>query len=242
MADFYEKKEILRFEDNKFEKTKDYIVKEEFYKLIVDGEYFYDIAASPKYIEEMALGRAFCEGLIAALEEVEEVKLKKEKNLIKIISKKNFNKNFEWLNQDNKNYFISNKVSPLLIFEIINELSNKSEIFKKTGGVHNALLADDNGENLVFREDIARHNTVDKIAAYIMKNKIDLSNKILALSCRISTKIINKIARINLSFIITQSPPTLNAVKIAEEKNITLVGFIREGRMNIYTHPERIYS
>mgnify|MGYP000217448125 CR=1 FL=1 len=240
MADFFEEKEILRFKDNKFTKIKDYVVKEEFYKLIVDGEYFYDIAASPVYVEDMALGRAYCEGLIANIEEVAEINLMANKNLIKIISKKDTKNSENILNRSDNNYFSSNKVDPYLIFKIINTLSEKSEIFKKTGGVHNALLANGKGETLAFREDIARHNTVDKIAAYILKNQIDISNKILALSCRISTKIINKISRLNLSFIITQSPPSLNAVKIAEEKDITLVGFVREGRMNVYTHSKRL--
>lgn len=239
MTDFFAEREILRFENNKFKKTRDYVVREEFYKLIVDGKHYYDIAASPVYVEEMALGRAYCEGLINSLDEVFEINFVNEKNIIKIITKKDFESKNKIIKDEN-DYFIDNKVDPSLIFKIINDLSSKSEIFKKTGGVHNALLAGKKGEVIVFREDIARHNTVDKIAAYILKNKIDISNKILALSCRISTKIINKISRIGLSLLITQSPPSLNAVNIAAEKGITVVGFVRKNRMNIYTHPERI--
>ncbi|MGM0437657.1 MAG: formate dehydrogenase accessory sulfurtransferase FdhD [Bacillota bacterium] len=239
MTDFFVEKEILRFENNKFVKTRDYIVKEEFYKLIVDGEYFYDIAASPVYVEDMALGRAYCEGLIANIEEVAEINFIKDKNLIKIITKTDFEKKDYSFKEDNS-YFLNNKVKASLIFKIIDDLSEKSEIFKKTGGVHNALLANEKGEIMAFREDIARHNTVDKIAAYILKNEIDISNKILALSCRISTKIINKVSKIGLTFIITQSPPSYNAVKIAEEKRITIAGFVRENRMNVYTHSEKL--
>lgn len=235
MADFFEKRQVLRFIDNKFEETEDFVVKEEFYKLIVDGEYYFDIAASPVYIEDMALGRSYCEGLISGIDEVAEISLVNDKNIIKIITKKN-----NEIIQQKDNYFIANKVKPSLIFKIIDNLSSKSEIFKKTGGVHNALLADEKGETIVFREDIARHNTVDKITAYILKNELNISNKILALSCRISTKIINKVSKIGLSFIITQSPPSLNAVEIADENGITIAGFVRENRMNIYTHPERL--
>lgn len=239
MTDFFVEKEILRFENNKFEKTRDYIVKEEFYKLIVDGKHYYDIAASPVYIEDMALGRAYCEGLIEGIEEVAELNFIKDKNLIKIITKTDFEKKDYRFKEDNS-YFLNNKVKASLIFKIIDDLSEKSEIFKKTGGVHNALLANKKGEIMAFREDIARHNTVDKIAAYILKNEIDISNKILALSCRISTKIINKVSKIGLTFIITQSPPSYNAIKIAEEKGITIAGFVRENRMNVYTHSERL--
>ena len=239
MTDFFEKKEILRFENNKFEKTNDYIVKEEFYRLIVNGEHYYDIAASPVYVEEMALGRAYCEGLIDGLDEVSEITFLNDKNIIKIKSKKDF-KSKNKITKEKDDYFNKNKIKPSLIFKIINDLSSKSKIFQKTGGVHNALLADKKGEMIAFREDIARHNTVDKIIAYILKNNFDISNKILALSCRISTKIINKIAKIGLPVIITQSPPSLNAVNIADEKSITIAGFVRKDRMNVYTHPERI--
>ena len=239
MTDFFEKKEILRFENNKFKKTNDYIVKEEFYRLIVNGEHYYDIAASPVYVEEMALGRAYFEGLIDGLDEVSEITFLNDKNIIKIRSKKDF-KSKNKITKEKDDYFIKNKIKPSLIFKIINDLSSKSKIFQKTGGVHNALLADKKGEMIAFREDIARHNTVDKIIAYILKNNFDISNKILALSCRISTKIINKIAKIGLPVIITQSPPSLNAVNIADEKSITIAGFVRKDRMNVYTHPERI--
>ena len=239
MTDFFEKKEILRFENNKFKKTNDYIVKEEFYRLIVNGEHYYDIAASPVYVEEMALGRAYFEGLIDGLDEVSEITFLNDKNIIKIRSKKDF-KSKNKINKEKDDYFNKNKIKPSLIFKIINDLSSKSKIFQKTGGVHNALLADEKGEIIAFREDIARHNTVDKIIAYILKNNFDISNKILALSCRISTKIINKIAKIGLPVIITQSPPSLNAVNIADEKSITIAGFVRKDRMNVYTHPERI--
>ena len=238
MSKLFNEKDIIRIEDGKRINTKDYIVKEEFYKLKINGEDFLEIAASPVKVKEMALGRIYCEGLIKSLDQIQEIKFRQKEKIIEIITRSNSSK--EDTDEFSDDFFLDKKIESSIIFKVINMLSNESVIFKKTGGVHNALLTDHKGKEIIFREDIARHNTVDKIIGYILNNKIKVKDKILVLSCRISTKIIKKAVDIGFKVLISQSPPSLKAIKIAERKNITLIGFVRNRRMNIYSQPERI--
>ncbi len=240
MTDFYKEKEIIRIENGKMKKTKDYIVIENFYKLIFNGEEIIEIAASPYKLEEMALGRIFVDGLIKNFSEIKEIKIDRENKVIKIKSSKRNNKN--GLNNIDSDYFYENKLESDKIFKAVNQLSTNSTIFKKTGGVHNGLLMDKDLNELAFREDIARHNVVDKIIGYILQKDLRVDDKILVLSCRISTKIINKINSIGLKVVLSQSPPSLKAVQIAEDENITLIGFVRNKRMNIYSEVSRVIA
>ncbi|MGM0410787.1 MAG: formate dehydrogenase accessory sulfurtransferase FdhD [Bacillota bacterium] len=240
MTDFYKKREIIRIENGKIKKTKDYIVIEDFYKIVFNGEEIFDIAVSPYKLEEMALGRVYVEGLISSFSEIEEIEIDREKQLIKIksLNRKKDNK----LNNVDRDYFYKNKLESDKIFKAVNQLSTNSTIFKKTGGVHNGLLMDKDLNELAFREDIARHNVVDKIIGYILQKDLRVDDKILVLSCRISTKIINKINSIGLKVVLSQSPPSLKAVQIAEDENITLIGFVRNKRMNIYSEVSRVIA
>lgn len=133
-------------------------------------------------------------------------------------------------------------LEPAILFQLINELYQRSELFKKTGGVHNSLLTDIDQSFTIFREDISRHNTVDKIIGYLFLNDIKTHNKILVISGRISAEILLKTAKMKLPILVSPSAPTDMAVKFASQLGITLIGFVREDRFNVYSHSWRIKS
>jgi FdhD protein len=119
------------------------------------------------------------------------------------------------------------------------EFRKRSEIHRQTGGVHAAALADHTGV-LVFREDIGRHNAVDKvIGAYLVKEN-SFKDRILLTSGRLSSEILQKVQRCRLPIVVSRSAPTDRSVALARERNITLIGFARGRRMNIYSGEERI--
>jgi FdhD protein len=124
---------------------------------------------------------------------------------------------------------------------LMQELQKKSELYLNTGGVHSAALA--NGEKiLVFREDVGRHNAVDKIIGHAILNDIDLSDKVLLTSGRISSEIIVKIAQAGIGVIASRSAPTARAVDFARRFKIVMVGFVRGTGMNIYSGEEKILT
>ncbi|MFN3396835.1 MAG: formate dehydrogenase accessory sulfurtransferase FdhD, partial [Thermodesulfovibrionales bacterium] len=123
--------------------------------------------------------------------------------------------------------------------EIFNLFQARSDLYKLTGCIHSAALSD--GENILcFAEDIGRHNAVDKVIGYAILENIPFSGKIMLASGRISSEISSKCARWGIPMIATRTAPTNLAVEIAEKRGVTIVGFIRGKRFNVYTHPERI--
>ncbi len=115
----------------------------------------------------------------------------------------------------------------------------RSEGYLSTGGTHSAALAEGRSI-LVFKEDIGRHNAIDKVIGSRLADKEDFGNKIMITSGRISSEVLLKIQKCSIPLIVSRSAPTNQAVKLAKDMDITLVGFARGSRMNVYNGQERI--
>ncbi len=126
-----------------------------------------------------------------------------------------------------------------VVFDLYKEFQKKSDLFRLTGGVHSAALCDEK-EIIVFSEDIGRHNAVDKIIGYAFLEQIPLKGKIMLLSGRISSEITMKAVRAQVPILVSRAAPTDMAIQIARKSGITLVGFLRGQRLNVYSKPERI--
>jgi FdhD protein len=122
---------------------------------------------------------------------------------------------------------------------LLKKFRSISELFMQTGGVHSAALADQKRIHL-FAEDIGRHNAVDKIIGKAFLAGIPVADKILLSSGRISGEIMTKVIRNRIPIMISRTAPTCMSITYAEDHGITLIGFARGNRMNIYTHPQRV--
>jgi len=133
------------------------------------------------------------------------------------------------------------KVSLDLLYSLPRRLREEQETFEETGGLHAAAIFDDKGDLLYLREDVGRHNAVDKVVgAALLSEKLPLEHHILVVSGRTSFEIVQKALIARVPFVAAVSAPSSLAVSLAREFNMTLVGFLRGRKCNVYAGRERI--
>ena len=132
-------------------------------------------------------------------------------------------------------------VTSTVLNSLPNTLRAKQILFESTGGLHAAALFDRVGKLITVREDVGRHNAVDKLVGWALLNKqLPLSDKIIMVSGRASYELLQKCVVAGAPIFCAVSAPSSLAVEIAAEFGVTLVGFLRDQRFNIYSKPERI--
>lgn len=136
----------------------------------------------------------------------------------------------------------SHKVTVNSIHGLLNELEIRQQQFKNSGSVHAAALYNDRAEIQLIREDIGRHNAVDKLIGAGLREKLPLpwDQNICLVSGRAGFELIQKMCMTGLSIFVAVGAPSSLAIEWAEQHQLTLIGFLRPDRFNIYTCPERI--
>ncbi len=130
--------------------------------------------------------------------------------------------------------------SPGIISALPDRLLEGQEIFRLTGGTHGAGLFDTAGGIIVVKEDVGRHNAVDKVLGHMLLSREEPSDKGLVLSGRLSYEMVLKAARAGIPLVCSVSAPTALGIHVAEVTGVTLVGFLRGQSFNVYSHPGRI--
>ncbi len=120
-------------------------------------------------------------------------------------------------------------------------LQNNQSEFSKTGGIHASALIGDKGEVIAIREDVGRHNALDKLIGHALKNKIiKPENQFIACSGRLNFELVQKALMSNIGLMAGVGAPTSLAIDLAKRFNMTLVGFVKQDSFNIYSNKERI--
>jgi FdhD protein len=130
-------------------------------------------------------------------------------------------------------------VEPAQIQRLMRQLNSAGQLYREVRGVHTSALTD--GERLLLvAEDVGRHNTLDKLRGLALLQKLDTQDLILLSSGRISSEMLNKAARMGLPVIVSRTSPTSLSIVLAQAWGITLVGYARQNRLNVYTGLERL--
>jgi FdhD protein len=132
-------------------------------------------------------------------------------------------------------------VAPGQVWEYMEGLNRLSETYRRTHGVHNTALAGD-GEILLFRDDIGRHNAVDMILGHAFLNRLPLGDKILITTGRLTSEILIKTAKVGIPVLVSRNTATSLAVELAKSLKVTLIGFARAGKFTVYSGEERIHA
>jgi len=132
-------------------------------------------------------------------------------------------------------------VQPLLLAQLPGRLREAQRVFSATGGLHAAGVFNAKGELLTIREDVGRHNAVDKVVGWALReDRLPLAGCVLLVSGRASFELVQKAVMAGIPVLAAVSAPSSLAVELAEEAGLTLVGFLRGNSMNVYTAPQRI--
>ena len=249
------KVDLIRVRGNKKEKVSDLVVRETAFTILLNKKKLVTLNCSPEKYKFLGLGFLYTSGILQKKEDIISLDINEKQGLmdikikgVSLLSGDITNSNL-WIEsyqqseeQKETSLFINTplKISSNLVYSLISEMQERAGLFKLTGGVHSCALADKQGSIILFTEDISRYNTIDKILGETFVRGITTEDKIMLTSCRITSGILKKIITGMLPVVISRAAPTDRAIDLAKRAGITLVGFVRGERMNIYTHPERI--
>jgi len=219
---------------------------------------------TPGNDEELALGFLFTEGIIKHVSQVKETKVLAVENKVLVRLQEN---TLPILQKIERNFYTTSScgvcgktsidaiktvsayqtkadqicLQPALLYGLASALENHQSLFKKTGGLHASALFDIEGNFLFLQEDVGRHNALDKvIGAAFLQQALPLDKNILMLSGRASFELIQKAMMAGIKIVAAVGAPSSLAVQLAEDSDITLIGFLRNKGFNIYSGEKRI--
>ena len=248
---------IIKYNNSIIEEFSDVIAIEQPITIYLNGEEVVTLLCTPEYLHDLAVGFLTAEGLLTRKSKIK-TQLDTEKGVVWVDSSHNSNLgkvNFAkrmittgcgkgtsmYQYYGKKKMILSNiEVSIEVLFRGLKEMHSRSELYQTTGGVHSSALMNKLGEIIVFREDVGRHNAADKILGFCINNNITMEDKIFLTSGRVSSEIVSKVAQMQIPILISRAAPTSLAIDIAKEFGLTVLGFVRGKRANIYTNPQRI--
>jgi len=223
--------------------------------LTVNNEVWLTFMCTPIDLELMAVGFLFNEGVITSASEIADVRVCAAGDNIDVWLHHNVEKPLSWRRTSGCTggmTSVTHKTSERKILNggvlstgqvsnLIGQLFESQELYRLSGGVHTSGLSD--GQIIVaVAEDIGRHNTLDKLAGRVLLEGIHLPRRIILTTGRISSEMLQKSSRMQASVVISRTSPSSLSIEMAESLGITLIGYARRNRFNVYTHPGRIVS
>ncbi|MCX5707929.1 MAG: formate dehydrogenase accessory sulfurtransferase FdhD [Candidatus Omnitrophica bacterium] len=210
----------------------DFLTEETTLSIRVNGKHLVTLYCSSRDVRELVIGHLYTTGAIARLCDIRTLNLTK-RNIAEVRVARQRNP------QRTPARTSGVTIRSQKLLALMRTFHNSCAEFKRTGGVHSVALCD-TSKILVFKEDLGRHNAFDKVAGKALEQEIPVHDKIILTSGRIPLEIITKVQRCCIPIIASVSAPTAQAVALARKERITLIGFCRKNKMNIYSAEARI--
>jgi len=249
----------------KIERRKDLVAEERPLHIFLNQTHYVSILCSPNKLKELAVGHLLSEGVLKSIDDIREIRLEKDgKCRVRLRPNVDAERRIS-VSQPFARLIVSSCGSPdywplsklidrlglskvpsgltveaKVVLESVRRLNKLAETFRRTGGVHVAALYSANGELKAVAEDVGRHNAVDKVVGMGVLKRLNFEDCFLASSGRLTGDIVLKSARMRIPIVASMTAATDSGVEAAQRTGLTLVGFARGKRMNVFTRPERI--
>lgn len=239
------------YKNGKYTKKEEEIVADETVTLVINDSLTRSFSISPNSLEDFTVGYMLGEGIINTVDNVEKLEVDGNKitatvdledfDIMKelIVGSDCFGgwrTKIDLINKVDSDF----KADGDEILYFMEKIREKAITWEKTGGTHIAGLVNKEKNMFISREDISRHVAIDKVIGASAIEKLDFGNSYIVFSGRMPADVLIKIARVGIPLIASNAAPTLSGYTVANEANITMIGFGRENRFNVYTHPQHL--
>jgi len=259
MDDEVEKVPVLKLTDKGATGIEDIVARESSLTVMLNDQDVVTLLCSPVDLKYLAVGFLFSEGLLKSKDDIKGITVDDRRGVVRVetgaddqLANEELFKRFITSGcgkgasfysaagaQGRRKVESTTRISVSGLLALAREFQHRSEIYRATGGVHSAALCD--AKNVIlFNEDIGRHNALDKVFGRCVLDGVPADGRIVITSGRVSSEIVLKVAGRNVPIVASKSAPTDLGVKLADTLGVTVVGFVRGKRMNVYTHAGRI--
>lgn len=255
---------LIRYDGGKTREVVDEVATEWPITIVLNGQEFATLVCSPDHIEDLSVGYLASEGVLSDYARLTELSYDNRTGTVYV----DIEGVDAWIKESGSKRYLTSccgksrqsfvfysdarttkalesrkvRLTYAACIAMMEAMQAQSGLFRDTGGVHNAAMFEQNGTLLLSRMDIGRHNALDKLYGYCLRNSVPMEGKVLAFSGRISSEVLLKAAKMRCEILLSKSAATDLAIELAEELGITIVGFIRNGSLNVYSYPERLYK
>ena len=236
------------YKNGKINYVTEKVVKDSTITLTINNEISRSLSAIEDSLEEFAVGYLFNENMVKSLEDIEKIEINENHINVEIDDKLLKTKETVLCSDSSGGWRSKIKeIKPISsdfqveadeLINRIEELKNNAQIWQATGGTHVAGIVYKN--NFIVKEDVSRHVAVDKVIGYGILHNYDLSNSYIIYSGRMPADMVIKIVRAGIPVLASNAAPSYSGCETAKKGNVTLVGFLRGQRFNVYNNKNRI--
>lgn len=225
--------------------------------LTVNGQVWLTFMCTPVDLEAMAVGFLYNEGIVETLAEMEDVRVCEHGDNVDVWLNRSVEQPNSWRRTSGCTGGVTAvdalarvdvsfdgdqpQLPPEAMGHLLEQFFEAQVLYRETGGVHSSALCD-GAKIVVLAEDIGRHNTLDKISGLCLMRGLSPETRILITTGRISSEMLQKAARMNVPILISRTSPSSLSIEMAERYGITLIGYARTHRFQIYSNPQRVVS
>lgn len=246
---------ILRISQGRSERLQRHVVEEYPLRLRVNGRELATLVCSPHQLNFLLAGFFRLQGFIESLDDIRSLGVCADFGLAEVRLKGELPERLQPTLTSGCGSGIAYNLPQQLLSEnrqrpryydtesllrLMRELNELTEQYRSHGGIHSAAIGDRDGLLLLHAEDIGRHNTLDRVAGEAMFRNIELQDRMLVTSGRVSTEMVAKAARLGIGLIASRTSPTDKAIALCEQAGITLVGYLRGRNMEVYSQPQQL--